>query len=203
MSSQSRTYAVSSEAKRWLEANDAKLRNYVSRFFLSIKCRDTRDDAIQETLCCLFQEIGRLESRGEPWERFPFVTAKFCALAWHQGRRFVRPGDANDALRERKIQRRNHDHQLRYSDHSQVRTYLERDELLADESTNPATLARVRLDFASWLETLTVDQVEALVCLMNGETMKGMRYSGKARLTYGECCKSALLQHYLAFVNGK
>lgn len=48
---------------------------------------------------------------------------------------------------------------------------------------NPATLARVQLDFAAWLPTLTARQADILDCLLQGES--GVEVAEKLGITPG------------------
>jgi hypothetical protein len=151
-------------------------------YFRHVKCRDRRQDAIQEMIGLAWKWHLSLAEQGKDASRFPTTLASYAARAVQRGCRVPGQDRANEILSPL-AQRRRHFTVDRLPDFSTLGGGpLE--EALHDNTVSPVPDQVVfRLDFPAWLGTLSQRNRALVEDMALGE--KTHKLAQKYRLTQG------------------
>lgn len=122
--------------------------------FRNLKCRQRRQDAIQDMISLAWEWHLRLAEKGKDSTDFPTALATYAARAVKSGRRLVGQEKSKDVFSPL-AQQRHHFTVRRLPD---FETLLDNPltEALADNTKSPPDEAVCfKLDFAAWLDSLT------------------------------------------------
>jgi hypothetical protein len=123
-------------------------------YFRHVKCRDRRQDAIQDMIGLAWRWHLRLAEQGKDATRFPTALATYAARAVKSGRHLPGQDRANDVLSPL-AQRRHHFFVERLPNFSTL-SGCPLEEALHDNTVSPVPDQVVfRLDFPAWLGTLS------------------------------------------------
>lgn len=133
--------------------------------FRHIKCRQTREEKIAESIALAWKWYRQLKLRGKDPDQFPSALASFAVRAVKSGRRLCGQEKAKDVMsplaQQRhgfKVERLPHStatpHENLYGEINGQRQLDEFEERLRDNTlTPPPEQAAFRIDFPAWLRT--------------------------------------------------
>ena len=152
-----------------------RIARHAQIYFRGLKCVDTRDDAVAESVALAWVWFVRLVERGKHPETFISAIATFAARAVRDGRRMCGKEKAKDVL-SRTTQVRRGFSVSRFPEFS-TRTDNVLDEALQDNTATPVPdQVSFRLDFPAWLATRSIRDRELI-----GELIVGERSQDAAR----------------------
>jgi hypothetical protein len=133
---------------------------------------DAREELIQETIAQAFALFVRLWQRGKLALVCPTPLAKFAIRKVRAGRRLGSRSNIRDLMspRARVVK----GFTIERLDQFNQRTGQWREALVEDHTAGPAQIAMTRLDFASWLSTLSNRDRRLAEKLALGETTGGI-----------------------------
>jgi hypothetical protein len=114
--------------------------------------RESREEAVQETVCYACQAYCRLVETGKANLAFPSVLARFGVRQTREGRKVGGTLNCRDMLSDYCRQKKNLlvERLDRYDSEEQAW----REILIEDKNAGPAATAMIRLDFSAWLQQL-------------------------------------------------
>ena len=137
-------------------------------YFRHLKCRDRREDALQEMIGLTWRWHLRLAEQGRDATCFPTALASYAARAVKSGRRLCGQERANDVLSPRAQQKR-HFAVEKLPDMSTL-SGSPLEEALQDNTVSPVPDQVIfRLDFPAWLARLTARDRSIVENLMVGQ----------------------------------
>ncbi len=149
-------------------------------YFRHLRCRHTREDAIQEMVALSWKWFLRLAQQGRDATRFPSALATYAAKAVRCGRRLHRQENERDVMSPLTQQKRNFS-LAKLPDHS---TFSSNplSEALHDNTVSPVPDQVIfRLDFPAWLGSLGQRNRQVAEDLMMGERTLAIAHK------YGVC----------------
>jgi hypothetical protein len=150
-------------------------------YFRGLKCPHRKAEAVQETLALAWSAFVRLTDRGKDPLTFPATFARFAARAVKCGRRLCGQEKAKDVLSSLAQQRHGFGvetlprstatrHEERYGAvHGQRQQDLLEERLRDNTLTPVPEQVAFRLDFPSWLRTLTARERRIIGEMANNE----------------------------------
>lgn len=150
------------------------------------RCPDQRQDQIAETVALAYQWFVRLARRGKDASQFVSALATYAARAVRSGRRLCGQERAKDVLSPRA--QRQHgftverlpiatqvSHECLYGESDGQRRLDEYEERLHDNRRTPVPdQAAFRIDFRSWLRTLTSRERRLIRAMARNERTKDL-----------------------------
>lgn len=163
-----------------------RLERHGQVFFRHVPCPVQKDDCIAEMVALCWKWIVRLAEQGKDGFRFPMALARYAAWAVQSGRRLSGQGKAQDAMNP--IAQRRHGFQVEslpistrvtwdriYNTVGGQRLTDECEERLRDNTQTPVPdQAAFRIDFPSWLQTLTGRERRLIRAMIRNERTKDL-----------------------------
>src|SRR6516225_5024740 len=136
--------------------------------FRHVKCRDRRQDVIQEMIGLAWRWHLRLAEKGKDAARFPTALATYAARAVNRGCRVPGQDRANDVLSPW-AQRRHHFTVERLPEFSTLNGSPLEEALHDNTKSPPDDTVCFKLDFTAWLASLTERDRRIIEDLIVGE----------------------------------
>ena len=143
---------------------------------------DAKEEAVQNVLCNTWEALVRLARRGKLDQAFPSILAKFAEKQTRDDRIVGGHLSIKEVLSRyaqrlkgflvERLDRRDKDDENMWCE-----------VLVEDRHAGPADIARTRIDFAAWLDSLKRRDRRVAEFLANGETTKAT--AAKFRLSQG------------------
>jgi hypothetical protein len=136
-------------------------------YFRQLRCRNRRDEALQEMRALAWRSFVRLIRRGKDPVDFPTVLASFAARAVRNGRRLCGQEKPRDVL-STQAQRRHGFTVDRLPDHSTLSANPYAEALHDNTRTPPPEQVAFRCDFPAWRRTRSQRDRKVIDDLMVG-----------------------------------
>ncbi len=129
---------------------------------------EARDEAVQEAVCNACVAYARLVELGKPELAYPTVLAKYAVAQVNEGRKVGARLNCRDVLSGycQRVKNLTVERLDRYDEQEQAWQEI----IIEDRHAGPADVARVRLDFAALLETLSRRLRKITEMLATGES---------------------------------
>lgn len=159
-----------------------RIETHARIFFRDVRCADSREDKIAETLALGWRWFVRLTRRGKDVGRFVSTFATLAARAVKSGQRLCGQEKAKEVLSP--LAQHKHSFAVRSLPEGRSQAGSIVNEALHDNvRTPPPEAAAFRVDFPAWL-TVWTERDRRLICdLMVGERARNL--AQKYRLTEG------------------
>jgi hypothetical protein len=163
-----------------------RIEQHARIYFRDIKCSHRQADKVAETVALAWGWFQRLAERGKDASQFPTVLASLAARAVRSGRQLCGQERANDAMSLRAQQRRGFQvetlpmslrstQQSLYGEVDGQRQQDAFEELLRDNTLTPVPdQAAFRIDFPSWLQTLTARERRVVRAMIQNEQTRDL-----------------------------
>jgi hypothetical protein len=157
-------------------------------YFRHVQCAERREDAIAEMIGLTWQWFVQLARRGKDATRFVSALATFAARAVNSGRRMAGPEPAQDVLSpvaqwrhgftvERLPSSTATPYEHRYATRHGQQQQDAFEERLHDNTITPVPdQVQFRIDFPSWLQSLTGRERRLIRAMAQGERTKDLSH---------------------------
>ncbi len=129
---------------------------------------DARQEVVQEVVCNALVVFNRLSELGKSDLAYPSVLARFAVAQVRSDRRVGGKLNARDVLARYAQQKQRF--AVERLDRFDPQQESWEEIVVEDKTAGPAEVAATRIDFGSWLDSLTEKQRHAAECLACGET---------------------------------